>query len=210
MEKLGKRVTNLHMGWKQVLLFSLAVGVFCGIFGGMPALADTSFTDMAGGYEWWVIFAVLITVNCTRFWDAGLKCGVFFLITQPLQFFLQALLYSKNFDNAWHYTLIWLPVIAATVPGGMIAHFAGDRKVWGGIVLGLGNTIEAVMGVHYVYAFLKSPPRHLIAAAVSVLAIVVFTFTLQKSRRNRILALAIPVVLTVLVLFYVISNGLQL
>jgi len=206
---MKKLFGNLKMGYKEVLIFSFCVGLFCGVFGGMPILKDSSFTDMAGGYEWWTLWAVIICVNSKNYKDAGLKCGLFFLITQPLQFFIQAFLYSHNYLNALYYTRVWLPVIIGTFFGGMVAYHAKKDNMIGAIVLGLGNTIEGMMFIHYLYSFINNPPKHLIATLISIISIILMTKYLQKGQR-RIIALIIPLILCGIVLIYALINGLTI
>jgi len=210
MKKIFKLFNNIDMNWKNVIIFSLAVGVFCGIFGGLPILDNTSFSDMAGGYEWWVVFAVIICVNCKKFYEAGLKCGVFFLITQPLQFFIQALLYSHNYQNAYYYFKMWLPIIILTVPGGMVAYFAKKQNIIGAVVLALGNTIEGISFISYLNACISNPPRHLIAVIFSFSSIIVMSLALQKKKVYRIIAMAVPYILCTGIVIYAKLNGLYI
>ncbi|MCQ2439663.1 MAG: hypothetical protein MJ074_07860 [Oscillospiraceae bacterium] len=65
---------DMKMSWLTVILFAVAAGVYTGVMMLIPALADTSFQDIGISYEWWVIFAVIIVVNCGKSWEAMLKC----------------------------------------------------------------------------------------------------------------------------------------
>jgi len=205
MKSLNKLFLETKIEYKETIIISLIVGVFCGIVGG---ITNTSFTDMAGGYEFWVVSAVIICANSKNFYSAGLKCGLYFLITQPLQFYVQALLYSHNFANAFYYFKIWLPVIALTVPGGMIAYFVKKQNIFGAIVLGLGNTIEAISFVSYLRMFLSNPPRHILSTLFSFISIFVMSFVLQKNKVNRLIAIGIAVLICAALMIYAKAKGL--
>ena len=57
---------SLKMSWPSVILFAAAAGVYTGTVMLVDVLKDTSFQDLGATYEWWVIFAVIIVVNCSR------------------------------------------------------------------------------------------------------------------------------------------------
>lgn len=54
------------MTWIRVILFAVIAGVYTGLVMFVPAFEDTSFQDIGKLYEWWVIFAVIVVVNCKR------------------------------------------------------------------------------------------------------------------------------------------------
>ena len=178
----------------------LAISIHC------PILYDTSFRDIAVTYEWWVLFAVLIVSNCKSAWEAGLKCLVFFLISQPIIFLVE--LPTIGLDKAlYYYTGIWLPISLLTLPGGAIAFLAKRQNVLGAAILGVGNTIVALMGVSYFMQMLGSFPRHLLTV-VSCAAIVAVTILgMQKKRRTRLLSAAITVLLTAVIAAWTVMNG---
>lgn len=57
---------DLKMSWLFVIIFSIIVGVYTGLIMLVPALKETSFQDIGISYECWVIFAVVIVVNCKK------------------------------------------------------------------------------------------------------------------------------------------------
>ena len=86
MKKLSAAFGTLPMTWPVVCAFAAIIGIYVGVINQIPILYDTSFRDIAVSYEWWVLFAVLIVSNCKNAKEAGLKCLVFFLISQPVIF----------------------------------------------------------------------------------------------------------------------------
>lgn len=206
MKKISAAFGGLPMTWPIVCGFAVIIGVYVGIINQIPILHDTSFQDIAVTLEWWVLFAVLIVSNCKSVWEAGLKCLVFFLISQPVIFLVE--LPTIGLDKAlYYYTGIWLPVSLLTLPGGAIAFLAKRQNVLGAAILGVGNTIVALMGVSYFQQILKVFPRHLLTVASCAAIVAVTILGMQKKRRTRLLSAAITVLLTAVIAAWTVMNG---
>ncbi len=206
MKKISAAFGGLPMTWPIVCGFAVIIGVYVGIINQIPILHDTSFQDIAVTLEWWVLFAVLIVSNCKSAWEAGLKCLVFFLISQPVIFLVE--LPTIGLDKAlYYYTGIWLPISLLTLPGGAIAFLAKRQNVLGAAILGVGNTIVALMGVSYFQQILKVFPRHLLTVASCAAIVAVTILGMQKKRRTRLLSAAITVLLTAVVAAWTVMNG---
>lgn len=206
MKKISAAFGGLPMTWPIVCGFAVIIGVYVGIINQIPILHDTSFQDIAVTLEWWVLFAVLIVSNCKSAWEAGLKCLVFFLISQPVIYLVE--LPTIGLDKAlYYYTGIWLPISLLTLPGGAIAFLAKRQNVLGAAILSVGNTIVALIGVSYFMQMLGSFPRHLLTV-VSCAAIVAVTILgMKKKRRTRLLSAAITVLLTAVIAAWTVMNG---
>lgn len=190
---------GLKMRWLTVVLFAVIAGAYTAAVMLIPRLSGTSFQDIAITFEWWVIFAVIIVVNCEKSWEAMLKCFVFFVISQPVVYTVEVLAGSINMDQALMYLHLWLPRILLTLPGGFIAYFCKKQNVFGSIVLGLGNTIQAVMGVYYLGMVIRNFPYHLLSTIVCFGSIIVMSFCIQKQKKYRLVSLLVPVICTVLI-----------
>ena len=192
---------QIKMSWLKVIIFALITGVYTGLIMLVPSLKNTSFQDIGMTFEWWVIFAVIVVVNCEKGWEAALKCFVFFLISQPVIYGVEILFGSMTFELAKMYYVggIWLPLTFATLPGGFVAWLCKKQNTLGAAVLGLGNTIEALMAVYYARSLMKNPPHHLLTIISCFAAIVVMTLCIQKEKKGRIIAFAVPAALAVLV-----------
>lgn len=186
------------MSWLTVILFAVAAGVYTGGVMLVSALKDTSFQDIGISHEWWVIFAVIIVVNCEKNWEAMLKCFVFFMVSQPLVYAVEVLFGPLTPDMAIHYYLIWLPMIILTLPGGFIAYYCKKQNPLGAVILALGNTIQATFGVYYLAQAVANFPRHLLSSVVCFGSMLLMSFCIQKERRNRLISLLLPVALLAL------------
>ena len=202
---------KLKMRWYAVVLFAIAAGIYTGAVMCLDALKDTSFQDIGISYEWWVIFAVIIVVNCDKSWEAMLKCFVFFLISQPLVFAVQILFGTLAPEMGWYYyRSIWLPATFFTLPGGFIAYYCKKQNILGAVILGLGNTIQATLGVYYAAQAFRSFPHHLLSSLVCFGSIFFMSLQIQREKKNRLIALLIPLILTALFAVYCKINGLTL
>ncbi|MDO4460681.1 MAG: hypothetical protein Q4C42_11505 [Clostridia bacterium] len=199
MEKLyGK----LNMSWMKTLLFAVITGIYTGAVMLVPALENTSFQDIGVMVECWLIFAVIIVVNCNSGWEASLKCFVFFLISQPLVYLVQIAIGYLDFSMALGFYKYWFIWTLLTLPGGYIAFFCKKQNALGAVVLGLGNSILAMMGVYYVLSVMNDFPHHILSVFVCFAGIAVQTLYIQKKTKNRIITFStIIVVMLVLGVF---------
>ena len=199
----NKLFGNLKMGWPTVILFAVAAGIYTGHIMLVPALKKTSFHDIGELYEWWVIFAVIIVVNCKKNWEAMLKCFVFFLVSQPIIYAIQIWLGTENIHHAWlSYIGMWLPMTFGVLPGAFIAYYCKKQNALGAILLGCGNAIQLLMAINYAVRFIRDFPYHILSFLVCIVSIFVMTFTIQKTKRNRIIAFITPLVLVAAVVFF--------
>lgn len=208
---MKKLFGGINMKWLYVLLFALGTGVYTGLVMCIPALNETSFQDIGISYEWWVVFAVIIVVNCNKGWEAALKCFLFFLVSQPVVYLVEILCNQLTFDLAWqYYSQMWLPMTLATLPGGFIAYFCKKPNAFGAVILSIGNTIEGVMAASYIARVIDCFPNHIISAAVSVAAIIVMTICIQKNRTYRIVTFVLSAVFITAILVFAKVRGLAL
>ncbi len=192
---------DLKMSWLSVVLFAVAAGVYTGAVMLIGVLKDTSFQDIGISYEWWVIFAVIIVVNCKKNWEAMLKCFVFFLISQPLVFAVEVLFGSLTTEMAcYYYRAIWFPMTLLTLPGGFIAYYCKKQDALGAVILGLGNTIQAVFGVYYLGQAVVSFPHHLLSGAICFGSIFLMSVWIQHEKKNCLISILVPLVLTAILL----------
>ena len=80
------------------------------------------------------------------------------------------------------------------VAGGFIAYYINRQNVFGSVILGLGNSIQAFLGITYIIQMLGNPPYHLLSAIVCFASILIMTFQIQKDNGNRVISILVPVV----------------
>ena len=195
------------MSWLSVILFAIAAGVYTGGIMLVDALKDTSFQDIGISHEWWVIFAVIVVVNCEKNWEAMLKCFVFFMISQPLVYAVEVLFGPLTLDMAMHYYRIWLPMIVLTLPGGFVAYYCKKQNLLGAVILSIGNTIQVAFGVYYLAQAITNFPHHLLSSLICFGSMLLMSFQIQKGRRNRLICILLPVVLLAILLVFLKLSG---
>ncbi len=198
---------KLKMTWPKVILFAIIIGIYTGAVMMVTALKDTSFQDIGISYECWLIFAVIIVVNCQKNYEAMLKCFVFFLISQPLVYLTQVVCGALSFDLALYYfQSIWLLPTLLTLPGGLIAYYCKKQNILGATILGIGNSIQTMLGIYYLYQAIDRFPHHLLSSILSFASVIIMTLSIQKNKHNRIITFVITFILTIAVLVFVILD----
>lgn len=190
---------NIDMSWKKVILFALAIGIYTGVIMQISVLDDTSFQDIGIYYEFWVLFAVVIVVNCDKNVQAMLKCFVFFLISQPLIFLVEVLGGHITLETGLLYLRYWSPLIFMTLPGGFIAYYCKKQNLFGAIILGLGNTIILFMGSYYYQKLIVDFPRHLLSVLFCLTLVFILSYYIQKENKYRIVSIALAFILTAMI-----------
>lgn len=197
---------SLNMSWIATIVFAICAGIYTGIVAIIPATENTSFRDIAISFEWWVIFAFIIASNCKKNWEAALKIFLFFVISQPLIFGVEVLFGYLDADMAiFYYTTNWGPKTLCTLPGGLVAFYISKQNALGATILGLGCSIQAILGAHYFTQAMQSFPNHIISSIVCFASIFIMILSIQKQTRWRIISLAVAFLGTGLVAFLLLS-----
>ena len=148
MEKIQKYFGELNMTWPRVILLAIMTAVYTALINQVPILKDTSFQDIAINVDWWILFAVFIIVNCKTWWEASLKCFMFFLVSQPLIYLIEVPFYEYGWEIFRYYDY-WFKITLLTLPGAVIA-FQLKRKNWLSIlVLSVATGYLAYSSVDY-------------------------------------------------------------
>ena len=190
MNKIRKYFGEFEMTWAKVIIFAVVTAVITAGLNEIHALNDTSFQDIAISYECWFLFAVFIIVNCKTWWEASLKCFVFFLISQPLIYLIEVPFEPLGW-GVFQYYRFWFIMTVLTLPGAAIA-FQLKRKNWLSVaVLSVATAFLAAMCVDYFDTALHNFPHHLLSSIFCLALAVFFVFVLLDDKKHRIASLAI-------------------
>ena len=193
MKNLKKYFGEFDMTWPRVLLLALVTSVWTAAMAAIPLLNDTSFEDISVTFEWWFLFAVFIIVNCKTWWEASLKCFVFFLVSQPLIYLFQVPFASLGWGLFGYYRY-WFIITLLTLPGAAIAYQL-KRKNWLSVaVLCVATGYLAIQSAMYFHSAALRFPRHLLSAVFCLALAVFFVLVLLDEKKQRIAALAIPLI----------------
>ena len=190
MKKLKLFFTQNDMTWRKVLLMAVISGIIVGILAMLPFLDDTSLEDPAVLFDVWFLFAVFIVVNCRTWWEASLKCFVFFLISQPLIYLVQVPFFDRGWEIFQYYGY-WFRFTLLTLPGAAIA-FLVKKKNWLSVaVLSVATGYLAYACINYLRIVLTRFPRHLLSCIFCLALALFFVFALLEKKSHRTVALAV-------------------
>ena len=190
MKKAKKLFGETNMTWLRVLGLAAITGVVTGILAQIDFLNDTSFEDPAVLFDVWFLFAVFIVVNCKTWWEAALKCFVFFLVSQPIIYLVQV----PFFDRGWEifgYYRYWFFITLLTLPGAAVA-FLVKKKNWLSVaILSVATSYLAYACIYYFRSVTERFPRHLLSCIFCLALAIFFVFVLLDQKKHRIAALAV-------------------
>ena len=201
MEKIKKYFGEFNMTWSRVILLAIITAVYTALINQVSFLKDTSFQDIAINIDCWILFAIFIIVNCKKWWEASLKCFVFFLVSQPLIYLIEVPFYEYGWEIFRYYDY-WFKITLLTLPGAVIA-FQLKKKNWLSVlILSVATGYLAYASVDYFRAAMANFPNHLFSAIFALALAIFFVLVLLDQQKHRITALAIiAAVLIVVALF---------
>ena len=207
MKLFDKIFGGIEMTWKRVLILSAVCGVIPGILMIPDWLKNTSFQNPGITFEFWILMALFIILNCKKPWEAAVKTFVFFLISQPLIYLVQV----PFFINHWKifdYYPRWFIITLLTLPGAFIGWYVKKGNLLSVLLLSVLNAILCMELPGTVNSMLRYFPKMTVAAVFILAEIVIFTFCLIREKKLRILAFVIAGVLTVAGCFWLITTEL--
>lgn len=187
---LDKLFFHLKMSWKNVILFAIGAAIFSALTLILPFTVHTSLSNIGTYLESWVLFALIICMNCDKPLEAGLKTFVFFLISQPLIYLLQVPFSNLGWQIFMFYPK-WGLLTLATLPGGMIAWHVKKDNVLSAIILSIATSYLVTQGIYFMCEMLNFFPHNLLSFIYCFVLVFVFILTLLKKKKNRIIAFAI-------------------
>jgi hypothetical protein len=196
MEKIKKLFGGLNLTWPKIIIWAILAGVYTAVMAMLPIAKDTSFADISITFEVWVLFGIIIIMNSKSAIDSGLKCFVFFLISQPLVYLIQVLAGSAGW-NIFQYYEHWFILTILTFPMGCIGHFMKKGKWWGLLIL---SPMLLLVGGHYI-TFLSETltyfPHHLLSALFCIVTLILYPSCIFEDRNVKRAGIIISVVILI-------------
>ena len=183
---LKKLFGGLKMTWPVVLIFAVLAGVATALIA-MFVPDESSFHEIAVSYEAWILFAILIIVNCDKPLEAACKTFVFFLISQPLVYLIQV---PFN-DMGWHlfgYYRFWFMLTLLTFPGAFLGWHIKKDNVWSGLILSVMLVFLILLGMGYLRRTVTNFPDHLISTIFCFAQVPLYVFGILKNKKARLAA----------------------
>lgn len=208
MEKIRNLFQKTNLTWVRLILFAVAAGCYAGVMAALPIAKDTSFADISVSFEWWVFFGIFIILSSQSPLDSGLKCFVFFLISQPLVYLIQVPFYVGGWSIFGYYKR-WFLWTLLTFPMGFVGHFLKKDKCWGLLILA---PMLLLVGGHYA-VFLKTLaadfPHHLLSTVFCAATLLLYPIVSFEKKSLRRAALVLSLVILAAATVFALAGGSQ-
>lgn len=203
MNKIKKLFGEINMTWPKVIIFAVVTAVYTALINQVPFLKDTSFRDIAINFDCWILFAVIIITNCKKWWEAMLKCFVFFLVGQPLIYLIEVPFLGWG---VFDYYKNWFIITLLTLPGAVICYQLKRRDWLSLAVLSVANGYLAYMSITYFRSAMTDFPKHLLSSIFCLALAVLFTLVFFDKKNIRIVSFVFIVVVMAVTFVYTQSN----
>ena len=203
---MKKLFGQTKLTWLRVILCAVVTALYTGIALSIEFLDNTSFQDIGVYLEWWFLFGIIIVVNSEKWWEASLKCFVFFLISQPLIYLVQVPFNTLGWGIFMYYKR-WFVITLLTLPGAAVG-FLLEKKNWiSSIVLCVPILYFANATVSYFAWAMRSMPRHILSAIFCLAMTVLLPIYTLDEKKHR----ALPYIIAILMIAgCVVVPGLRL
>ena len=190
MKAIKKLFGGVGMSWRRVIILALLSGIGVGVLMILPSLVDTSLQDPGIYPDVWFILALFVILNCGSALEAGKKCFVFFLISQPLIYLVQVPFAALGWGLFGYYKR-WFLITLLTFPGAMLAYQV-KRKSWLSVlILTVATGYLAIKAADYLSSMLSSFPHHLLSTVFCLASAVLLILVLLDKKAQRTAALLI-------------------
>ena len=202
---MKKLFGELNITWPKLIIAAIILGVYTGIMAILPFTRDTSFADISISFEWWILFGIIIIINSKTPIDSALKCFVFFLISQPLVYLVQAPFHEMGLGLFVYYPP-WFIWTLLTLPMGFIGYYLKKDKWWGLFIL---TPILLFLGFHYngfLATMIATFPKRLLSTLFCLVTLIIYPLYIFKDKKNKIIGLIISILIIIAMTILTIIN----
>lgn len=195
---MKKLFGGVNLTWKNVIISAIVIGISVGLLNSVPALRDTTVTDIATYFDFWIFFGLFIVMNSKSNMDSALKCFVFFLISQPLIYLAEVPFNSLGWGLFVYYRN-WFIWTILTIPMGYIGYYIKKDKWYSFLILipllillgcGINTTIT-----NFKYSF----PKHTINLLFIIASFIMYPILLFNDKKIKYIGLIISI--TIMIIF---------
>ena len=195
---MKKLFGGVNLTWKIVIISAIVIGISVGLLNSVPALRDTTITDIATYFDFWIFFGLFIVMNSKSNMDSALKCFVFFLISQPLIYLAEVPFNSLGWGLFVYYRN-WLIWTILTIPMGYIGYYIKKDKWYSFLILIpllilLGGGINTTI-TNFKYSF----PKHTINLLFIIASFIMYPILLFNDKKIKYIGLIISI--TIMIIF---------
>lgn len=187
---IKKLFGGINLTWSKLIIAAVIAGVIAAVIAIIPALHYTSFIGITVTFEVWILFGILIIMNSKSNLDAGLKCFVFFLISQPLVYLIQVPFSSMGWQLFGYYRY-WFMWTLLCFPMGFVGYWMKKDKWWGYLILLPMIALTAMSYAGYFSDFLFYMPRFILLSLFCACAMIFYPVVIFKNKIIRIVGAAL-------------------
>ena len=188
---------GINLTWKMLIISAVIIGVSVGLLNSVPFLYDTTITDIATYFDFWILCGIFIIMNSKSNKDSALKCFIFFLISQPLIYLVEVPFKSIGWGLFGYYKP-WFIWTLLTIPMGYIGYYIKKNKWYGLLILFpmlliLGTGLQQTI-VNFKYSY----PKHLINTLLVTLSFIIYPLALFNNKKIKYIGLTISIIIMLL------------
>ncbi len=193
---MKKLFGGINLTWKFVIISAFLIGAAVGLLNSVPSLFDTTVTDIATYFDFWIFCGIFIIMNSKSNKDSALKCFVFFLISQPVIYLCEVPFKSMGWDLFVYYKP-WFIWTLFCLPMGYIGYYIKKNK-WYGVLILLPVMILLGMGFAQTIINIKySFPKHLINTLFIIVSFIMYPLLLFKDKKLKYIALTMNIIIMI-------------
>ncbi len=202
---MKKLFGEVNLTWKKIIIAAVVIGISVGLLNSIPSLFDTTITDVATYFDFWILCGIFIIMNSKSNKEAAIKCFVFFLISQPL-IYLAEVPFNRLGWHIFVYYKYWFIWTILTLPMGYIGYYMKKEKWYSLLILlpmlvllgyGVGNSLSGL-----IYSF----PHHLINLIFVVFTLIMYPLVIFNNKYLKYIGLTVSIIL---ILFFGIKPLLK-
>lgn len=182
---MKKLFGDINISWPKLLIMAIIIGIYAGASLLIPITRDTSFSDLGATFEVWIFFGIFIIMNSKTAKESALKCFIFFLISQPIIYFVQDIVEGTSLFSTYYST--WFIWTLLCIPMGYIGHYMKKNKWWGLLILAPMIVLVGYQYNYYLNKIMFAFPRHLLTVLFCVITIVSYPLVIFEDKKLRII-----------------------
>ena len=203
LEKItDKLFGGLDMSWLAVILLAVCTALITSVFICVRLFRNTSFERMGVYLEAWFLFAIIIMTNCEKPLESAVKTFVFFLVSQPLIYLLEVVLFGYGW-SVFNYYSYWFMMTLLTFPMAYAGWYIKKKNWLSALII---SPVLAFMGavIHDCGSFcIRNFPRLLVTCIFCALQIVLYvTAFFPEGLWKKMTGYLIPVIVIVCMLLF--------
>lgn len=184
---------GINLSYKVVIISAILIGLFVGGCNCIPALKDTTLTDFAIYFDFWILCGIFIIMNSKSNMDSALKCFIFFLISQPLIYLVEVPFTYMGWGIFIYYKF-WFIMTILCFPMGYLGYYMKKDRWYGLLILTpiiilLTSNLQATIhGLLYMF------PHHLINLLLILSTAIIYPLVIFNNKKIKYIGLAISII----------------